>query len=321
MSRLDRARFDRERFVSDGRPRWERLDAVVSSSALRGGADWSELASLYRSACTDLSRARDEDLGPDVLGYLDDLTARAHDRLYGARPVLRGDLARALGQDIPRQVRASWRYVLTAAALFYLPAILCLILSFQSEDLAAEVLDRATLKSMEEMYSGPVERTAGQNAMMAGFYVFNNVGIAFRCFATGALGGMGSVYFLVMNGVSIGTVFGHLLGSGQGANLLEFTSGHSAWELTGIVLAGAAGLRMGWALVRTNGLTRLASLRAAGPELFLLVMGAMVMLFVAAAIEGFWSASPIPREAKAVFAVVQLAIVTGWLGFGGRGRA
>lgn len=314
------SRFDRERFVADGRPRWARLDQLASAAVLSLGSDWSELASLYRSACTDLSRARDEDLGADVLGYLDDLTARAHDRLYGSRPALRGDLARVIGQDIPRQVRASWRYVLTAAALFYLPAILCLFLSFQSEDLAAEVLDRATLKSMEEMYSGPVERSASANAMMAGFYVFNNVGIAFRCFATGALGGLGSVYFLVMNAVTIGTVFGHLLGSGQGANLLEFTCGHSAWELTGIVLSGAAGLRMGWALVRTNGMARLASLREVGPELLLLVVGAMGMLFVAAAIEGFWSASPFPREAKAVFAVVQLLIVTGWLGFGGRGR-
>lgn len=315
------SRFDRERFVAEGRPRWAKLDALVSSVTTPDGAAWSELASLYRGACTDLSRARDEDLGADVLGYLDDLTARAHDRLYGARPVLRADLVRMLAVDIPRQVRASWRYVLAAAALFYVPAILCLILSYQSEDLAAEVLDRAALKSMEQMYSGSIERTTGQNAQMAGFYVLNNVGIAFRCFATGALGGLGSVFFLVSNGVTIGAVFGHLLGSGQGANLLEFTSGHSAWELNGIVLAGAAGLRMGWALVRTHGLTRLASLRAVGGEVFLLVMGSMVMLLVAASIEGFWSASPFPREVKAAFALVQLGIVTAWLGFGGRGRA
>lgn len=311
-------RFDRERFVADGRPRWTRLDALLGASGLRRGADWSELASLYRAACTDLSRARGEDLGADVLGFLDDLTARAHDRLYGARPVLRGDLMRVIGQDIPRQVRASWRFVLTAGALFYVPFLLCLIASFLSEDLAAEVLDRATLKSMEESYSGHVERTAAENATMAGFYVYNNVGIAFRCFATGVLGGLGSVYFLVFNGAVIGTVFGHLMGSGQGANLVEFTSGHSAWELTAIVLSGAAGLRMGWALVRTHGSTRLASLRASGGELYLLVVGAMLMLLVAAAIEGFWSASPIPREVKALFAVVQIGLVAAWLGFGGR---
>lgn len=311
-------RFDRERFVADGRPRWSRLDSLVSNSALSLGSDWSEMAALYRAACTDLSRARGEDLGPDVLGYLDELTARAHDRLYGARPVMRGDLLRVLGQDIPRQVRASWRFVLTAAALFYLPFLLCLIASYQSEDLAAEVLDRAALKSMEAMYSGPVERSFTDNASMAGFYVYNNVGIAFRCFATGAVGGLGSVYFLVFNGATIGTVFGHLLGSGQGGNLIEFTSGHSAWELTAIVIAGAGGLRMGWAVVRTEGLTRIASLRAAGAELYLLVLCAMVMLFVAAAIEGFWSASPVPRELKAVFAVAQGTIVAAWLGFGGR---
>jgi len=44
--------------------------------------------------------------------------------------------------------------------------------------------------------------------MMASFYVYNNVGIAFRCFATGILFGLGSIFFLVYNGLCIGVVAG-----------------------------------------------------------------------------------------------------------------
>ena len=46
-----------------------------------------------------------------------------------------------------------------------------------------------------------LSRGGGGDAMMAGFYVYNNVGIAFRCFSTGALAGLGSVFYLVYNGV------------------------------------------------------------------------------------------------------------------------
>ena len=50
---------------------------------------------------------------------------------------------------------------------------------------------------------------------MAGFYVWNNVGIAFRCFATGALFGLGSVFYLVYNGLVLGTIEGHLWARGM----------------------------------------------------------------------------------------------------------
>ncbi len=153
---------------------------------------------------------------------------------------------------------------------------------------------------------------------MAGFYVYNNVGIAFRCFATGGLFGLGSVFFLIYNGLTIGTVMGHLFGVGSGMNLFNFICGHGPWELTAIVISGAAGLRLGWALIMTGGRTRVGSLKAAGPVLYRLVVGAAVMLVVAALVEGFWSASPIPPVGKWLFAATQVVLVTSWLALGGR---
>src|SRR5262249_45524096 len=150
---------------------------------------------------------------------------------------------------------------------------------------AAEVLPESMIEEMEEMYSKPSVRSGGENVRMAGFYVNNNVGIAFRCFATGALFGLGSVVFLVYNGLLMGAVSGMLARTGQGMNLLTFCCGHSFFELTAIVISGAAGLRMGYALVSTGGRTRWGSLRRCADELVQLVSGAALMLLVAALIE------------------------------------
>lgn len=314
--------MDRARFVAAGRPRWARLEVLLGKYTLADGASWSELSDLYRGVCADLSRARGLDDHDDVRVYLDDLAGRAHNRMYGTRRRVTVDVVRYVAQDVPAQVRASWRWVLLASALFYVPGILCMLGAYVSPEFAAQVLDEGTLSQMEEAYSvAPDDRPVGEAAMMAGFYVYNNVSIAFRCFATGVMGGLGSVFFLVYNGAVIGTVFGHLALVGNGWNLLGFVSGHSAWELTGIVVAGAGGLRMGWALIDTGGLTRTASLRRAGPELFRLVVAAALMLGVAAAIEGFWSASPVPVGAKYAFGVLQVVLVVAWLGLSGRGRA
>lgn len=313
---------DREGFVEPRRARWARLDRLVSRGPA-GPGEWSELAFGYAALCADLARARTRGLPSDVQGYLDDLAGRAHNLLYSVRPT---GLGRSLLRDalvgFPRELRSQWRFFALASALFYGPFLVGALGGLGDPAFASRVLPEEQLELMEQMYSGEdLARGFGGDATMAGFYVFNNVGIAFRCFTTGALAGLGSVFYLVYNGLMIGTVFGYLGAAGLGGNLLEFTSGHSAWELTGVCVAGAAGLRLGWALVVTDGLTRATSLRRAAPSLYRLVLGTTVLLLVAAAIEGFWSAGPVPRAGKYLFGVVQIGVVGSWLWFGGRREA
>jgi len=51
-----------------------------------------------------------------------------------------------------------------------------------------------------------------------------------------------------------------------------------------------------------------------------LVTGAALMLFLAAAIEGFWSASAVPSTVKRIVGVVMFLVVVLFLGFVGRGE-
>jgi uncharacterized membrane protein SpoIIM required for sporulation len=130
--------------------------------------------------------------------------------------------------------------------------------------------------------------------------------------------GLGSVFFLIYNGLHIGVVAGWVTASGFGHNIGTFMCGHGPFELTAIVIAGAAGLRMGHSLIVTHGRTRIGSLREAAPDLVRLVAGAAVMLLIAAAIEGFWSPSAIPARVKRVASVVFSLLVTAYLAFAGR---
>jgi uncharacterized membrane protein SpoIIM required for sporulation len=161
-------------------------------------------------------------------------------------------------------------------------------------------------------------RDPGAESTMAAFYVYNNVGIAFRCFATGILFGLGSVFFLAYNGLLIGAVAGLVTAAGHGRNLLTFMVSHGAFELTAIVISGAAGLVMGYALVDAGSLTRWASLRARAGDLFRMIMGAALLLLLAAAVEGYWSPAPIPPAVKLGVAPLLYALVVGYLLFAGR---
>lgn len=310
---------DRDAFLAGRRARWDRLEQLLLRT--RTASEWSEVGALYRTTCADLAHARSKGLPKDIQDYLDELAGRAHNHLYGARQVQGLDLARLVGAEFPRELRRQWRFFLASNLLFYGPFLLMMALCLIEPSMGTLVVSEGQLAETEMMYSSPdMIRSADQDATMAGFYVWNNVGIAFRCFATGVLFGLGSVYYLVQNGLAIGTVAGYLGAVGYGGNLGAFVAGHGPWELTGVVVAGAAGLQMGWALVATGGRTRVGSLTSVAPSLYRLVVGATVMLLIAALIEGFWSAGPVPPVGKLIFGLLQIGVVAAWLLIGGRRR-
>jgi uncharacterized membrane protein SpoIIM required for sporulation len=155
---------------------------------------------------------------------------------------------------------------------------------------------------------------------MAGYYVYNNVGIALRCFALGIFAGVGSAFYLLQNGLSIGAVFGYVASQGAGANIATFIVGHGSLELGAIVLSGGAGLSMGWSVVAPGELTRVASLQRRARALLVVVAGASVMLLMAALLEAFWSASDAPPWVKLTVGGTLLLSVLGYVFLVGRGE-
>ena len=313
-------------FVRQRQPLWSELDAILAGGKrlhTLGADQILRAGTLYRSLCSDLARARAAGYTHDLVAHLDVLAARANNAIHRAEPYRLAAVRELVAHDFPVSVRRAGRFLAAATALFLVPFVVGLVGALLSAEFASTVLPQSMLEMQAEAYNDGFVggRSEGEDAMMAGFYVYNNVGIAFRCFATGIFFGLGSVFFLVYNGLVTGTVIGYVIQAGAGRNILTFVLGHGSFELTAIVIAGAAGLRMGWSLVRTEGRTRLGSLRAHGSEVARLVLGAALMLGVAALVEGFWSPSALPDIVKWSVAATLWLLVILYLALAGRRRA
>jgi uncharacterized membrane protein SpoIIM required for sporulation len=317
-------RQNQDAFVAARKPAWDELDTLLGKRRVLHKLTPDSIAraaSLYREISSDLMRARAAGYSPEVLDLLDGLAARACAALYSAPPYRLAGLWDLIVIGFPQSVRRNARFLAVAVLLFVLPGVLGFVGARHSRGFAIQILSESMVSQMEKSYSELGKgRDEGADGMMASFYVYNNVGIAFRCFATGILFGLGSVFFLVYNGLSIGVVAGAVTAAGNGRNLFTFIAGHGAFELTAIVISGAAGLAMGYALVATGPRTRWASLRAKARELFQMIMGAALMLLVAAFIEGFWSPSAILPQVKWGVAVLLHVLVFSYLLFAGRTR-
>jgi uncharacterized membrane protein SpoIIM required for sporulation len=283
------------------------------------------LGELYRSACTDLMLAEEHDLPRETVKYLHSLVGRGHNVIYRAQGFSFRDWGRALFQSAPRRLRSDPALKL-AALVFWGTFLLIALVSAGRPDFARTVVTEPVLDQFDHDFAQPVyaERPDGRkrsDTMMAGFYIQHNASIGLSCFVWGIVFGLGSLYQLIYNALIIGTLFGHMLAQPFGWNFFNFVTAHTSFELTAIVVSGAAGLRLGWGWIDTQGQSRLASLRREAANA-LPSAGAAVVLFVLAAIvEGYVSASALPYWVKAAVAVVSAAIIVAYLALGGRAPA
>lgn len=284
----------------------------------------SDMPARYRRLCQHLALARRRGYSAQVTARLQALMQRGHAVLYRTPPPRWRRLAAFFIAGFPRLVRAEAGFMFAAAALLYLPAILVFSAIQWRPELASALFTPEQLSSFERMYdaSDPVRRLgrdSGSDVQMFGFYIFNNISIGFRTFASGLLAGIGTIFVLFTNGVTIGGVAGHLQAVGQGDPFWRFVCGHSAFELTAVVVAGGAGLQLGFRVLAPGQQRRADALVQAGRRGALLCAGVFAMLVMAAFVEAFWSSIGwIAASIKYSVAAVLWASVFAWLRFGGR---
>ena len=299
----------------------ERASAGMRLSARPEPHDEAELPELYRRVCHQLALVRNRHYGADLESRLNGLALEAHEVLYQSRALHPRDLARLLLETFPRRVRQERALVLVAVLLFVLPAVGMLLACTVSHDLVTTVIPPRVAAQIGEMYgpSGRQARPGSTDLAMFGFYVYNNVGIAFRTFASGLFFGVGAIFFLVYNGFFMGAFAAEIGHLGYGTSFYSFVISHGAFELTAIALSGAAGLRLGFSILGPGNRTRATALRQEGRQALPIVGGAAVYLVIAALLEAFWSSSAVvPPSVKLAVGAAFWIVVLLHLSLSGR---
>lgn len=335
----------REPFVASRQASWERFASILErlerpprrrrragdGQAEEGDAgdrspDVGEFPRLYRLVCQDLALARHRRYGRALEGRLNALALRGHHQLYRRPTRLGRKLVGFLAHGFPAAVRANARWVGTATVLFLGPFLAMMVCAWLHPAGLRFVLDPETAREFEAMYDPESREVAGgrssaEDVSMFAFYIANNGGIALRTFAGSLLLGIGTLFFLVYNGLILGAVFGRLTVAGMGVTLYPFVIGHGAFELTAIVLSGAAGLKLGHALISPGRRSRRRAMLEAARECLPIVLGAFAMIVVAAFVEGFWSPSGSSPATKYTVGAALWMLVLAYFVLAGRRHA
>lgn len=279
----------------------------------------------YRRLCNQLALARSRGYTSGLVQRLNQRVLSGHWLLHRQRRLRFADLAGFLRIGFPCAVRRHRWALLWASLVFYGPALLVGVVIQYQPAVLHWLLDTASINALEAMYDPRSEhlgrvRADATDVQMFGFYIRNNIGIALQTVATGLIFGLGSLFFLGINGLFLGAAAGHLQSIGYGEPFWTFVIAHGAFELTAITLAGAAGLHLGNALLAPGNRRRVDRLREHAGDIIPLLYGVVVMLLIAAAVEAFWSSQTTPgTPLKLGVGGICWLLVIAYLGLAGRG--
>lgn len=312
-------------FLQSRRDNWRELEkhcTLLENRRARklAPATIERFGSLYRAVCADLALADSYQLPPNTVHYLHQLVGRAHNQLYPSRTFEFKAWADELFVEVPRRLYGD-RSVRLAFVIFWGTFLAAAFTAYESANFAEQVIGREAMNEFEKMYDKPIgDREEHDGSLMAGFYVSHNAGIGLQCFAAGLVLGVGGIFITVSNAAMLGVVFGHMATLAQRTNFFQFVTAHGPFELTAVVLAAAAGMRLGFAIIDTHGMTRGASLRLAAKAAVTSVSLSVILFCLAAFIEAYISPSSLPYAVKAAVAIASAVLLVVYLAVLGQPR-
>jgi uncharacterized membrane protein SpoIIM required for sporulation len=280
-------------FLRERQDRWRELEELVRRARRRperlGPDGVRRLGAMYRAAAADLALARRRFAGDPVVARLAALVGKARPLVYDTDRRA-GSVGEFVSRGFWRRVRERPVLLLVAATLLFGPWALAGVWAARDPGAALAVAPEGFRR-----WSEPREREASpsteESAAFASDIFTNNIRVSILAFAAGIAAGLGAAFVLLFNGVLLGVVSGLAVEAGNGRLLLEWVPAHGVLELSCIVVAGAAGLRMGWALVSPGHRRRGAALVAEARPAAEMVIGTSAWLVVAGLLEGFVSPS------------------------------
>jgi uncharacterized membrane protein SpoIIM required for sporulation len=312
---------------------WTELETLISQAREHGmrsldTADLRRLPLLYRAALSSLSVARSIALDRALLAYLEDLCLRAFLAIY-ARPLAVGTAIREfLLRSLPRAVRSIGTHVFVALGALLFGAISGFLLVHGDEGWYPVIIP-ASLAGGRGPASTPDELrkvlfTSGHGGIslltFANLLFSNNTLVSLLAFGLGVLGGIPTLLLTFANGLMVGAFVALHARRGLAHEFSGWMLIHGVTELGAIVIFAAAGLRLGELILFPGRHSRADALAIHGAEIGEVAVGGVLMLLVAAVLEGVLRETVANTDQRLAIAFVSFLFWTLYFTFVGRQR-
>ncbi|MGK2879561.1 MAG: stage II sporulation protein M [Mycobacterium sp.] len=308
--------MDVDAFVLANRGVWYRLEQLVKRRNKLTGAEVDELVDLYQRVSTHLSIVRSSSSDSVLVGRLSTLVARARSAVTGAHSPLWSEFTRFWTVSFPVVAYRAWRWWLASAVFFIVVATVIAVWVATNPEVQATI---ATPTEIEQYVNSDFESYYSENpAASFGLRVWlNNAWIAVQCIGSAILLGIPIPNVLFQNAAGLGLAAGLMFDAGKGGLFLGLITPHGLLELTGIFLAAAVGMRLGWTVIAPGDRPRGQVLAEQGRAVVSVAVAMVAILLIAGLIEALVTPAPLPTAIRIfIGAAIEVAFLAYVVYFG-----
>jgi uncharacterized membrane protein SpoIIM required for sporulation len=296
-------------FIKQNSDRWQQFEKQLAAGSLLP----DQKAALFIQLTDDLSFAQTQYPTSEITGYLNQLTSKIHQTIYTTKKEEQGRFITYWTQELP-ELFASLRKPMFYSFFITLVATAIGAISAISDDSFVRLIlsDGYVNMTLENIKNGTPTGVYAKSDEVNMFFAitFNNIRVSFFAFAAGILFSVGTGYVLFSNGIMLGAFFALFYQHNLLLDSVLIVMLHGTLEISAIILAGGAGLRMGNSILFPGTYARVDSFRMGAKDGLKVVMGLMPVFIVAGFIESFITRyANLPVAIKATLIVSSLAFI------------
>lgn len=232
-------------FIRQNIEKWKSLEKVIDHDEVYTP---SEMADAYTEITTDLSFSRAHYPASRITLYLNNLASALHNLLYKSKKERWSRIIDFWAREIPEVMYHSRKELFYSFLVFAVSVLVGVVSAINDDSFVRLILGNGyvdmTLKNIENGNPMGVYGSITPFTMFI-YITFNNIFVSFKVFVLGIFTGFSAGAALFYNGVMIGAFHTLFFQHGAGVESMLAVWLHGTFEISAIIIAGAAGFVLG----------------------------------------------------------------------------
>ena len=270
-------------FVKQNSQRWQSYEQTSTQNP-------DDLADRFISITDDLAYAKTFYPKSQTTAYLNGLASKFHQNIYRNRKEKSNRFIYFWKIELPLLFK-QYQKQLLYSGIFFVSFCLLGALSAKYDDTFVRLIMGDTYVEMtnENIAKGDPFGVYKKQSEMPMFLTIaaNNIYVSFITYVCGIFFSVGTVYFLIKNGIMLGAFQYYFFSKSLGLQSVLVIWLHGTLEISAIIIAGGAGLAMGNSLLFPGTYSRLDSIKKGAKDGMKIAIGLVPIFIAAAFIEGF----------------------------------
>ncbi|MBD3636977.1 MAG: stage II sporulation protein M [Crocinitomicaceae bacterium] len=273
-------------FIKQNKKKWARFEKLSG----RKNNDPDEVSKLFTEITEDLSYARTFYPRRSVRVYLNQLAQGVFTSLYKQRKQPLGSVLKFWTESVPLEMYRARYNLLTAFLFFSLAIIIGAVSQEYNPEFVNLILGDYYVEATEERIAKGDPMGVYGEMQQTGMFLnitMNNIRVAFFAFALGIFATIGTYVIMLSNGIMLGCFQWWF--KAKGLLLTSFLAVwiHGAFEISSIIIAGAAGITLGNGFLFPRSFSRVQSLIFTAKRGLTIMLSLVPFFIIAGFLESF----------------------------------